>query len=290
MTTMTASGTSVAGLCQSVRRNLSQNLNDELVVTLSEYTPASGTISFATTNRRVGPGTLLSWREATLYVTAVGTGSDTADVISGYDGGSDVIIPAGTPLRINPRFTDYTIFVAVSDAMREMVSPVNGLYFPCTYTFPGGEGFLPIGDNIKRVTEVRARAGTDDWVRLGPSEFTVSLDPQNTHVRVFVSAQEYQVVCAAGFVMPTSFDDDVVDDCFLLPSMVDIPVLGASATLMYGQEARRVQQRAQGDPRRAEDVPMTGAASAGRDMRRMFQQRIDEEHAKLIAQTSYRIG
>ncbi len=295
MTSMSNSNTSIAGMCQSVRRTLSQNLNDELAFAGVDYVPESGVLTLRTSNKRIGPGTLLSWREATLYVVSVSTLNSTLEVMPGYDGGPDIAIPAGSPLRINPRFTDYTLFQAVSDAIREMSSPMNGLYFPLNITYPGSasDDFypLPAGLNgVTKVLQVRERVGTSDWMRLSPSEFTVSLNPGNQHVRIFSNGQEYEVVYAVGLAQPAAFTDDAITDCGLHQTMIDIPVIGASSTLMYGQESRRVHQRAQGDPRRAEDVPITGATGAARDLRRLFQQRIDEEHARLMTQVSYRVG
>ena len=292
MTTMTATPSSMSGLCSGVRRFLSQNLNDELVVTERDYTPGDGTVVLKTVGKRVGPGTLISWREATLYVTAVSTTSNTVEVISGYDGGPDVPIPAGTPLRVNPRWSDYTLFNTLSSVIGSLSSPANNLY-GITKEYKTGMAlnfYYPvdplIASSMLRVLQVRERTNAStDWARI--TDYDVSQVPGNQHLRIFTYAIQYEISYAVKIKKPTGFTSDAITDCGMAETMLDIPVLGAAAALMMGQEARRVHQRAQGDPRRSEDVPITGAANSASQLQRLFSQRVDEEYAALITQSSY---
>ena len=106
MTTLTMPANTAGGVCQDVRRMLSANLNDQLLFLADDYTPGDGTLTLKSLTSRVAVGSLLSWHEATFYVVSVGQGS-TVEVLTGYDGGPDIAVPAGSPLRVNPRFTDY---------------------------------------------------------------------------------------------------------------------------------------------------------------------------------------
>ena len=292
MTTLSMAASTVGGVCQDVRRMLSANLNDQLLFTAADYTPGDDTLSLKAISSRVAAGSLLSWRESTLYVISVGQGS-TVEVMAGYDGGPDIPIPAGTPLRLNPRFTDYTLFQSVVQAVGAMAAPSNGLY-AVTKDYVSGlfdDSIYPIPeayrDRVVRVLSVMERSDDgQDWARI--SDFRVSLTPGNEHLRIFSDAQRFEIVYALELMKPTAYTDDLVEDCGLSGPMLDIPALGAAASLMTGQEARRNQQRAQGDPRRAEDVPITGALSVARDLRRAFQQRIDEEHTRLVGMFPYR--
>lgn len=296
-TTFTASPTSVAAACHDVRRMLSQNLNDELVFTASDYTPGSNTLAVKAVPKRCGPGSVLSAGDVTLYVVSASGTSANFEVLAGYDGGPDAAIPAGTPLRLNPRFTDFTIFNAVVSAVASMASPANSLHGVQVDEVGGynRDGYYPIpaayASTVLKVLKVMARsAGANDWVRLGPGDFAVSLTPGGQHVRVFIPADRLEISYATQITRPKAFADDLIADCGLTDTMIDIPAYGAASVLMYGQEARRVNQRAQGDPRRAEDVPMTGATGAARDLRRMFEQRIDEEYTRLAALYPYRVA
>ena len=292
MTTMTATPSSMSGLCSGVRRFLSQNLNDELVVTERDYTPGDGSIVLKTVGKRVGPGTLISWHEATLYVVSVSATSNTVEVISGYDGGPDIPIPAGTPLRVNPRWSDYTLFNTLSSVIGSLSSPSNNLY-GITKEYKTGMAlnfYYPvdpvIAPSMLRVLQVRERTNAStDWSRI--TDYDVSQVPGNQHLRIFTYAIQYEISYAIKIKKPTGFTDDAITDCGMAETMLDIPVLGAAAALMMGQEARRVHQRAQGDPRRSEDVPITGAANSASQLQRLFNQRVDEEYAALITQSSY---
>lgn len=292
MSSLTMAGSTVGGVCHDVRRMLSANLNDQLLFVASDYTPGSGTLSLKALSSRIGPGSLLSWHESTLYVISTGQGT-TVEVMAGYDGGPDIEIPAGTPLRLNPRFTDYTLFNAVAQAVGTMASPSNGLY-AVTKDYVSGlfdDSVYPIPEEFRervvRVLSVCERTDDgQDWARI--SDFRVSLTPGNEHIRIFSEAQRFEIVYALELMKPTAFTDDLVEDCGLSGPMLDIPALGAAAMLMSGQEARRNQQRAQGDPRRAEDVPITGALNVARDLRRTFEQRINEEHTRLVGMFPYR--
>lgn len=292
---LSAAPSSVAGVCHDVRRMLSQNLNDELAFTADNYTPGDGIIKLKAVPKRVGPGSLLSYGESTFYVVSVSTSSAQVEVMSGYDGGTDAAISSGTPLRVNPRFTDNTIFQAVSSAVGAMASPANGLHGVAVEYTTGmlTDDYYPFPDqyaeSVTKVLKVSERTdGSRDWARI--SDFVVSMTPGNRHLRIFTDAIQYEIVYALEIRKPASFTSDLITECHLTDTMLDIPALGAASVLMYGQEARRVNQRVQGDPRRAEDVPITGATGAARDIRRTFEQRIDEEYVRLISDYSYRMA
>lgn len=295
LSNMSTVQTSAAAACQGVLRMVSQNLNDELVFLVNDYTPGDVKLAVKALTRRLGPGSTLSHREATFYVVAVSTTSSQVEVVAGYDGGQDVALPAGTALRVNPRFTDYTVFDSVAASVGALSSPAYGLFgvqvdmvtgmrVDKTYPIPGA-----YAGSVEKVLKVSQRdSGSEDWEPI--ASYTVSLTPGNEHVRIFTDALQYEIVYATRIEKPLSFDSDLVTDCGLASSMLDIPVLGAASTLMFGQEARRVNQKVQGDPRRAEDVPITGATGAARELRRIYEQRIEQEHARQISLYSYRMG
>ena len=293
MTGMMNSPTATIGwLCDGVRRMLSQNLNDELTFTAAPYTPGDTTLSLTEVPRRVGPGSILSWHDNTLYVRSVSSSSAAVEVIGGYDGGPGSPMLAGTPVRVNPRFTDYTLFEQVSAVIGSLSSPVNGLYSTATQTVTGmhSDDFYPvpveIADTVLKVLRVESRLdGSHDWIR--SVNWQASLTQGNQFVRIFSDAVQHQITYAVKITKPVAFTDDAVVDCGMTDSMLDLPVLGAAAVLMQGQEARRVNQRAQGDPRRSEDVPITGAISTARELQRMFRDRLDEEYAKIVQANPY---
>jgi len=289
MTSLHAAPNTMAGLVQATRRLLSPNLNDELVIVDTDYAPGDTTMRLRVVPRRIGPGSVLSWREASMYVTSLDPGTSTVEVITGYDGGADVAVPAGSVMRVNPRFTDLTLFDMLANQTASLSSPSVGLHGFISEFVSGSvtDGFHPIpstpdgpaASDVLRVAAVLSRPGSgQDWVRV--TNYSASLSPSNPYVRVFDDSLAHQIVYAVRIRRPLSFDDDVV--ALGLPeTAVDIPPLGVAALLMQGQEARRAHQRVQGDPRRAEDVPITGALGVARDLRRIYEDRVNEEYARL---------
>src|SRR5690606_38112612 len=118
--------------------------------------------------------------------------------------------------------------------------------------YPIPDALLPY---IMRVLQVRSKTTEDDWSIDGA--YTVSLSPGSEYVRVYNYALLHEFVASVKIIPPTDFDSHMIEDCGLTETMLDIPPLGAASILMNGQEARRVHMEAQGDPRRAEIVPMT---------------------------------
>lgn len=288
--------TTVGSTCAAVRRLLSQGVNDQLVFTGASYTPGQGFIDLTGDLKKVGAGTILSYREQTFYVKqqTVDTGTGQTidgrfDVFPAYDGGTDIALVGNNAMRVNPRFTDLTLFEEIARVIATLNSPAHGLYGIVSEQVVGlrPDQTYPITTpGVYKVLRVRSADNDLDewWVN---KHWTVSYAPGNEHVRVYQDALRHEFVYATRFTVPTAFDDDLATDCGLSESMFDIPVYGAAASIMSGQEARRGQQLAQADPRRSEDVPITTAINSGRDMYRLYMNRVDEERARLLQQAPY---
>jgi hypothetical protein len=92
---------------------------------------------------------------------------------------------------------------------------------------------------------------------------------------------EVKVFYKSRFRAAQGLSDDPIGDCGLMDSMLDIPSLGAAVSLLRTTESRRAQIAAQGDPRRADEVPPGSNSSAARELAREYQSRIDEERIRL---------
>jgi hypothetical protein len=88
----------------------------------------------------------------------------------------------------------------------------------------------------------------------------------------------------------TALTDDVVTDCGLAETMLDIPPLGVTMMLLNTTENRRNQVQTQVDPRRADEVPATANSSAATAMRRLYRERIQDEYARLNARLPIYMG
>ena len=284
MTSLSVSPTSAAQAVIDTRNLLSASLRDELVRVASDYSPGDSTITVASTSPRLGQGAVLSAGPVTFYVTSVAGG--TCEVIAGYEGNQDVAVPAGTIMRVSPRFTDNFLFTTVKHVIGSLSSASNGLYGVVTWSAMSSDGVFPIPEQIApyllSVSTVTVNTEEDIWLPVyGWQAVTV---PGNMAVTVFEPYDlTYRFTATTKIVPPASFTADLITDCGMSDTMLDLPSLGAASILMHGQEARRAHQEAQGDPRRSELVPITGATSAGREFRRMFRERVNEEAQRLIA-------
>lgn len=277
--------TSVARQVADTRRLLSSSLADELSTLASDYKIDDQTLTLSTSPRRLGPGTVLSSGEATWYVLS--SDGPVCTVISGYEGNPDVDVDAGAVVRVAPRFTDFQLFTVVQQVIGSLSSPMNGLVGFVHWETNGTSEMFDIPDDLAdyapKIVQVRSMIGdSDDWV-INPSWSATYNQPDNLTVRVFTPATMHRFVASVKIVPPAAFDDDVIENCGLTDTMLDIPSLGAASILMNGQEARRMHMEAQGDPRRAESTPITGATNAARELRRMFRERVDEERARQLS-------
>lgn len=281
MTSLATDPTSVARQIADTRRLLSASLTDELTTLAEPYVAGTGTLTLSNVPKRLGPGTVLSSGAATFYVLA--NVSSQCTVIAGYEGNPDVNVAAGSVVRVSPRFTDYQLFTVLKSVIGSLSSPSNGLFGIAKWQDVRDDEMYPIPDAllpyITRILQVRSKTTEDDWSIDGA--YTVSLSPGSEYVRVYNYALMHEFVAAVKIIPPADFNSDLITYCGLTDTMLDIPPYGAAAILMNGQEARRVHMEAQGDPRRAEQVPMTGATNAARELRRMFTDRINEEAVRI---------
>lgn len=281
VTSLATSPTSVARQIADTRRLLSASLTDELTTLATDYTAGTDSLTLSTVPKRLGPGTVLSSGEATWYVLA--NTSSQCTVIAGYEGNPDVNVAAGSVVRVSPRFTDYQLFTTIKQVIGSLSSPLNGLYGIVKWQDVRDDEMYPIPDEILpyliRILQVRSKTTEDDWSIDGA--YTTSLSPGSEYVRVYNYALMHEFIASVKIIPPADFTSDLITYCGLTDTMLDIPSLGAAGILMNGQEARRVHLEAQGDPRRAEQVPMTGGTNAARELRRMFSERVNEEAVRI---------
>jgi hypothetical protein len=99
--------------------------------------------------------------------------------------------------------------------------------------------------------------------------------------------QAIRVRYRAPFGSLTALDDDVLADTGLPATAHDLPPLGAAVRLVAGREVKRNFTEAQGEPRRAEEVPPTATLQSSRELLRIRQQRIVAEQSRLLHQYGY---
>lgn len=226
------------------------------------------------------------------FVKGVYSTENRVFVVPGYDGSPQTAVSAGDTVFVRPRMTDWFAFNAINDELRRLSSPDAGLYKlgtwvvdvdPTYQTYPvptAAQGMT----NLLRV-RWRWPGTTDVWTDLSPRYYKWVYSAEQNVVRILInipSGTEVEFTYKSPFTLATALDDDPIADCGLSETMLDIPVLGASATLLRTTESRRNQIQTQGDSRRPDEVPVSGNSSIAAQLDREYRNRVQEEMIRLV--------
>lgn len=286
--------TTVADWIAEAKRMAYGSLAEQMNLVSANGTAGQDTLELELSVDGVSPGTVVCSGLNTWWVKGVNPATNTLHVVPGYEGSPMGPVAIGDFVTIRPRVTDFYVFTVLNNVIKQLSSPRNGLYQIAawyadidtqwnTYTIPEAARWMT------GLLRVRARypSSSDQWFDLKPSEYQLQRD--NAVVKIttsIVSNSQLQFVYKAPFVTANDVTDDVDDDLGFPAEMVDIPPIGAVATLLRTTESRRNQIQVQGDPRRAGEVTPGSNLSAAREFDRLFRTRVDEEAARLVNQTS----
>lgn len=290
-------GTTVADIVERVRWQLASSQRWE-VNTLAEFMTDSQTT--LTLNYDATPGlevgSELSIDDETMRVMAVATDGELT-VLRGWGGTTAGNHDEDAVVWINPRFTTAQI-------MDELESEIRGL--PSSlfrvvghqFTIAAGDGVYELPatfTGMYGVLDVRRNWTDDDtsaWPRLvcrvqrgDPTAWT----DVNTsgvllrYIDVTYAGSGY-IEVAMPFALTTFLlETDLVSDCGLPASLLDVVELGVRIRLLFSQEAGRSQRMGQGEARNAEEVPAMAAAQGANALRVLYNKRKEEEVARLRA-------
>lgn len=217
-------------------------------------------------------------------------------VIPGMEGAPESSVTAGDILRVKPRVTDWYMFTALNDELRALSSPRNGLYTLKSWTAdvdPTYQSYdVPSGaSNMQALLRVRYRLpGTPDvWVDLPNQAWRWQTGTNVNRIQLLRDipvGTEVEFVYKAPFSAASSLSTNVITECGLAETMVDIPPMGVAVTLLRTTESRRTQIQTQGDARRADEVPVSSNTAAAGQLARSYQDRINDEYTRLTARSS----
>jgi hypothetical protein len=285
--------------CIRETRNLVYgSMNESINVLGEDYAANDDRLTFKFDVQGITPGMTVSAGLNVWYVTEVTPTTKTVYVVQNYDGAPSGPLPKGQIVTLRPRATDWMLFNEVNRAVTAMSSRVSGLYRTGKESMAAQVGYWGhytlLATDIDSIVAVYARQpwGDRGLKRLQDNQWRWNhndnelrlIDPEVSWV------PEIEVIYRAPFRPATDLLTDMETWCGLSPSMTDIPALGAAAALLLTTESRRGQIAAQGDPRRAEEVQPGSNSSAAREMRRRYEQRIDDEAARLINANPYKLS
>lgn len=282
----------IQNMVNDVRRRVYGSMTENINLIQTSASAGQTTLTLELGVDGIQRGMLLSSGMNVWFVKGVYAVDNTVFVVPGYDGSPKEAVVPGDVVYVRPRMTDWYAFNAINDQLRRLSSPDAGLYKlgtwvtdvdPTYQTYPVPSEAL----NMTNILRVRWRwpGTTDVWTDLSPRYYKwVYSDEQNV-VRILInipSGTEVEFTYKSPFTLATSLSDDPIVDCGLSETMLDIPVIGAAATLLRTTEARRNQVQTQGDSRRAEEVSVSGNSSIAAQLDREYRNRVQEEMARLI--------
>ena len=240
----------------------------------------------------ITPGMVLSCGLNVWYVRGTTTSTNEVFLIPGYDNSPKDAAAVGDIVTVKPKVTDWYLFNVINDELRKLSSPTSGLYrigswsvnvSPTYQTYEVPAEAL----NMTNLARVRYRwPGTPDvWSDIRTSSYRWIVSEGDNKIQLLVnipSGTEIEFTYKAPFVLATSLADDPIEDCGLSETMLDIPPLGAAASLLRTTDSRRNQLTAQGDARRAAEVPSSVNLSTASVLDREYKMRVQDEYARLI--------
>lgn len=284
--------TTIADLVAEARRITYGSMTEQINLIASNAAAGADTLAMELDVSGITPGMILSSGLNVWYVKGSNIASKQVFVIPGYDNAPENAVTANDKVFIKPRVTDWYLFGVVNDEIRKLSSPMSGLYGVGTWVTDVSPTYqtyeVPTEAlNMTNILRVRYRwPGTPDvWSDVRTSSYRWIVSETGNKIQLLVnipSGTEIEFTYKKPFVQATDLADDPVADCGLSETMLDIPPLGAAATLLKTTDARRNQIGVQGDARRAGEVPSSANLSSAAALDRDYKMRVQDEYARLI--------
>lgn len=282
----------IADIVSDVRRRVYGSMTENVNLIQTSASAGQTSIQLELGVDGIQRGMLLSSGMNVWFVKGVYSTDNTVFVIPGYDGSPQQEVNPGDMVYVRPRMTDWFAFNAINDQLRRLSSPDAGLYKIGTWVTNVDPTYqtYPVPSEAADMTNVlrvrwRWPGTTNVWTDLAPRYYRWIFSNEQNVIRVLINlpaGTEVEFTYKSPFTLATSLSDDPVADCGLTETMLDIPAIGAAATLLRTTESRRTQVQMQGDSRRADEVPASANSSIAAQLDREYRNRVQEEMARLI--------
>lgn len=288
--------TTARELVAETKRHLLSSQREPMNKLATAVDATTPTLTFIYDTSAIQAGAHLQIGLELVYVWAVDTASKTATVERAQLGSTATVHAAGDVAVVNPKFPDFAILKALNDDLLDLSSPINGLFAIRAVEFTAsasvGSYDLTSATDVLEILSVRHEMPgvTGSWATVTNYELAQSAGSgfaSGYSLDVFegvVPGRTLRVTYKASFGALASLDDDVEAVAALPASMQDLPPMGAAIRLVAPREIKRNFTEAQGDPRRAGEVPPGAVQGSMRGLMAVRQQRIANEAARLAQQ------
>jgi hypothetical protein len=297
--------TLASDLIESTRHHLLTGQPEKLNKLSGSLTNSATTFALAYDVAGLQAGTIVAIDLEEIFVFSVDSTSKTVtDCIRGYNGSTAATHSSGAIVTVQPKFSKFRILEAINDDLKDLSSPLNGLYQlktvdltfnPVTfgYDLAGATGMIGIQEvRFRTPGPQKTWPKIDSWqlLRNATSSGDFGDFPSGFALVVYESAQPgypVHVVYRAPYVPLVNLTDNVLTVTGLVDTMLDLPPIGAAIRLVAGREIKRNFDEAQGEPRRAEEVPPQANIQSVSGLRALRRDRIMAESVRLQRAYSY---
>ena len=263
------------------RNKLSSSINSSVTSVITTY-PLEG----------LRAGQVCEIDSELMYIWATDSGTKTMTVERGFNGTTAASHTADAIITVSPRFPRSQVLEAINDEMRDLSSPLNGLFQVKTLDLDYNGSDVMI--NLTAVTaiidllSVSVRYMVDDYpvarkvrlVRDVPTDDFASGYALRFDQGVFPG--RLRIVYKAPYVTASTESSDINTTGGIQDTVTDIVAIGAQIRLMSPREMKRNFTESQGDTRRAAEVPAGAVASSITNLQRLRRDRIQAEAARLM--------
>lgn len=292
--------TTMADMVADARRHTYGSMTDQINLVAQTYSGGATQVVLEMDVSGITPGMVISSGLNVWYVKGTNVPSGTVYVIPGYDNAPlDADSQVGDIVYIKPRVTDWYLFNVLNDEILRLSSPSNGLYKIASWSAtvdPTWQTYAIPSAAFNMIGLLRARyrvPGSEDvWLDIPEKAMRIQMNTESadSYIRILrniPSGTDIEFLYKSPFTQAESLSDDVVADCGLTSTMVDIPPLGAQITLLNTTEARRNQVQTQGDSRRPSEVPAGANRGVAAALEQEYKSRIHDELSRLVQRNPY---
>lgn len=283
--------TTTADLIAATERLLYSGARDERNYLAAGYTAGATTITIANTSAGIQAGARIAIDLEMFIVRSV---AGTTVTVDGAQEGSAAANHAnGAAVIVNPRYSRWSILQALNSELASLSSPSNGLYQMLTanLTYDSAiEGYDLGTSTFVELYEAplwKETGSRKDWSEVANWRIERNMPTTDfaSGTALFIDGatdgQTVRLRYKAGFNALATLTDDVFAVSGLPASAHDIPPYGAGDLLVTVGEVRRNKIDAQGDTKRATDVPAGAQRQAGAGLRQIHDRRVHEEAVRL---------
>lgn len=289
--------TSIA-LAKETQRMLLSGTKEELNVLAAAITDTtSTTVTLTYDLRGIQEGSVIEVDTEQMYVVVVNENAKTATVIRGYQDSTAATHSNGVTVTVNPKFALSAIYDAQNDTVDDLT---NEGFFRITtveQTFNAavaGYNLTGITDLIDVYRVSYQESGTlKRWPEIRREMWDVRRDVEtddfSTGFAVILAeggsaGQQLRIEVKVPLTRLTATSQDVTTQTGLLASAEPLVKYGSAMKLVYWRETMRNVFEAQGDSRRADEVPAGANIGAARGWQAIYDRSLsnalDELHRR----------